>query len=246
MMSYWGGNSTTYNRDGFPIEVTSYARNKVKAAYAGYEVGGHSASHPDLMACSTEQLETEIKKSNKVISNVVGYTIRGFSYPGNGYNDTVIQYLMDAGIAYSRTTNSTHDFKLPSNAYEFMKWDPTCCDQEASAPSLVRKCAENDVMDLQCYYVWGHAFDLKKPDPYTPNGTTGQRWDDLEAILKTMSEAGNFWCATNIEVRDYVMATYKLFITETSIENRSDMTVYGKLNGETVEIKAGTTLSINK
>lgn len=243
MMSYLGGTGSYLDRDGYQIYVESYSRVKVKEAYKGYEVAGHSASHQDLRNLNDENFREEVDDSNKLLSSLVGYEVKGFSYPGNCCSDDVMKKLRRAGVLYARTTDSTHSFELPEDAFGFLRWNPTVSDHDPRAVELVRQCSENDETGLQCYYLWGHAFDLEKPDPINKGGATGKRWDDLEAVLSEVQKCGNYWCVSNIEVYEYVMATHKLTSAGNCITNSSDKTIYGIYNGEKIEILPGETFT---
>ena len=226
--------------NGFPLKVHFYGRSEIKDAYRGAEVAGHGRTHLDLTSAGDiDTLISEIKGGNDVLSEIVGYDVVGFAYPYGTYNDLVIKALKRYGVLYARTCTGTGNATLPEN---FLEWNPTCINLDPNVPAYVQNCIDSTSTELQCIYVWGHAGELDCGDGYLG----GTRWDDMEALLKQVSESGTFWAATNGEIAAYVTAVRSLTIEENGISNSSDITVYGKLNGEKVEIKAGTTLSINK
>jgi peptidoglycan/xylan/chitin deacetylase (PgdA/CDA1 family) len=55
---------------------------------AGWEIMGHTVSHPNLNSLSLTKLEEEMSQSNKLLENI-GVTIHNIVYPFNKNNETV-------------------------------------------------------------------------------------------------------------------------------------------------------------
>ena len=78
----------------------------------GHVIGGHSYSHPLLMAhCSYEQLCDEWERSSVILSHIVGSPIRVASVPGGHYSRAIAAAAAGAGIQLlfnSEPTTRTH------------------------------------------------------------------------------------------------------------------------------------------
>ncbi|MEA3558603.1 MAG: polysaccharide deacetylase family protein, partial [Candidatus Thermoplasmatota archaeon] len=97
MMSSRGINGTffvTTNNVGIPYGGTWSEWQA--AADNGHEIGSHTITHPDLTACSPEELREEIVLSKNIIeSNLTDVEVDTFSYPMGRYNETVRDLIRD-------------------------------------------------------------------------------------------------------------------------------------------------------
>jgi len=64
---------------------------------AGWELGSHSSTHPDLRKCSEERLRQELARSKHEIQKETGQEPVIFSYPFGRYNARIIQSVKEAG-----------------------------------------------------------------------------------------------------------------------------------------------------
>ena len=64
--------------------------------------------------------------------------------------------------------------------------------------------------------------------------------------MKKLTAEDDIWFATNGDIYRYVEATKLVEVTENSVKNNSNMTVYYNINGQNVEIKPGKTYTIKK
>ena len=60
---------------------------------AGFEVGVHTATHPDLTSISLEQAELEIMRSKRAIEDRLGVTSNLFCYPYGKFNGRVLDLV---------------------------------------------------------------------------------------------------------------------------------------------------------
>lgn len=72
---------------------------------AGWEIGVHSATHPNLATLGTEDLKYQIIDAKKKIDENVGVMTTSFSYPAGKYNPEVINIVKEAGLSIAVTTN---------------------------------------------------------------------------------------------------------------------------------------------
>lgn len=73
---------------------------------AGWEIGSHTSSHPDLSKSRENKVIREVTDSKSKIEEEIGTTVSTFCYPSGKYNDTVVQNVANAGYKYAVTTVS--------------------------------------------------------------------------------------------------------------------------------------------
>lgn len=79
-------------------------------AAAGWEVGSHSLSHPDLKVVDSTRLRAEIVDSRKKLQALLGVPILTFAYPFGDVGSATIDYVKFAGyIAAMGATGYTAD-----------------------------------------------------------------------------------------------------------------------------------------
>lgn len=66
---------------------------------AGFEIGSHTFSHPDLSHLSGEKLVREVAGSKRALEEKFGVSVRFFAYPGGRFNHQVVQVVEEAGYA---------------------------------------------------------------------------------------------------------------------------------------------------
>jgi peptidoglycan/xylan/chitin deacetylase (PgdA/CDA1 family) len=70
---------------------------------AGWELGAHTMTHPDLTTLDAAGLTEEIAGSRKLLREKFGGAVDAFCYPAGKYDDTVIAAVDDAGYASATT-----------------------------------------------------------------------------------------------------------------------------------------------
>lgn len=176
----------------------------------------------------------ELFEDRKNLEKQTGYPVTGLSYACNGYNDEIIAAAKSMGIVYSRTTESTGDYRLPN---DFMKWHPTCKYMD---------CIEKGKQFLESmdgwfgfpklFYVWGHAHELESHG----------HWEMIEEFCRMMGGNDRIWYATNIEIYNYITAQRNLVISADSsiVYNPSAITVWFSKDGKDYSVKPGETLYV--
>lgn len=99
------------------------------------------------------------------------------AYPFGTYNDKVISVLEKAGIEYSRTVNSTHNFNIPEN---FLVWNPTCHHDDGKLMELADSFFNEGSKlrsSLKLFYLWGHTYEFDN----------NNNWDMIEELFEKIS-----------------------------------------------------------
>ncbi len=65
---------------------------------AGFEIGNHSSTHPDLTTVSAEKLEAELKNCSDLIKGITGKDVTLFRAPYGAYNNTVLDTATKLGM----------------------------------------------------------------------------------------------------------------------------------------------------
>ncbi|WP_088106015.1 polysaccharide deacetylase family protein [Halalkalibacter urbisdiaboli] len=210
-------------------------KEEIAQLYAGHEVSTHTVTHPTIARSPKEQLVEEFVEDRKNLENIVGYTVRGSSYPNGSYSSYIKDLLPYLGIEYSRTVNSTGNFSMPD---DFLEWNPTCHHKRE-----LMNIAEDFVnlhkkQYLYMMYVWGHSYEFDND----------QNWDLIEGFCKYIGNRDDIWYATNIEIVDYIKAFQHLKFSADShfVYNPSAMSVWLSVDERIVEVKGGAQVELAK
>ncbi len=80
---------------------------------SGWEIGGHTCTHPFLSTLDQTQVKQEIQEDKQTIEQRIGNSIRVFAYPFGDLRAHVVEEVKQAGYTYAFTTRS--DFVRPEN-----------------------------------------------------------------------------------------------------------------------------------
>ena len=134
-------------RDQVRIPFEEYA-----GLYEGHEIACHTLTHPTIERCPLEKVVYEVLEDRKRLEKLTGMPVRGLSYPNGSYNEEIKRLLPALGIRYSRIVGDTHDFKLPTDYYE---WKATCHHNNNLLEDGKRFVELNKKQYLYLMYVWG-------------------------------------------------------------------------------------------
>lgn len=220
---------------------------QMKTVYQNHEVANHTYSHRPLFLMEGEtsqdsqggtlkgvSLETaveEIEKGREWILDHLGVTVQGLAWPngapGNRTDYQELQNAVRSGHFYTRWKESG-DFALPEN---WLEWDSTC--HHRSMPQYTEKfLSMENGGDLQCYFVWGHAYEFDQSG-------AALTWEEMEQQLQKLAAEPDIWKASNGEIYTYCNAVQMLRQEGNILKNLSDLTLYAYVNGQKISIPAG-------
>lgn len=154
-----------------------------------------------------------------------GYAMRGFVYPGGypeQYRPSMKTYMKNNGIVYARPVAVSNNFELPT---DWLGWKNACKSENMG--EYIDSFFSLNPGELKVFSVWGHSQDLN----------TYETWGVLEDLcLKIQQSSDTIWNPTNIALYDYIKATEQLVITDTVVTNRSNRTVYLRINNQKVSL----------
>ncbi|MEG2348958.1 MAG: polysaccharide deacetylase family protein [Hungatella sp.] len=203
------------------------------ALYEGHEVSCHTVLHPTIARSPIEQVALQILEDRRTLERVVGYPVRGLSYPNGSYSEEIVALLPKLGIEYSRVVGNTDGFAMPE---DFLTWKSTCHHNH----NLLEH--GRTFMDLwkQQYlymmYVWGHSYEF----------TIHDNWELMEEFCKMVSGSNDIWYATNIAIVDYMKAAknLKYTIDAEQVYNPNACSIWISVGGEIVEVPGGTLVDL--
>ena len=210
--------------------------DEIATLFEGHEISAHTLTHPHLPYCTQEGIIYEVMEDRRLLEELAGYPVRGMSYPFGTYNDTVLKALPGLGIEYSRTVKSHGQYTLPE---DFLQWHPTC--HHKNADKHVNDFVNlNTTGGLRLLYIWGHSYEFE-------DIKENNNWDYIEDICNKLANHDDIWYATNIEIVDYMKALSNLRFSASQqfVYNPSSISVWIKVDGKEVEVKAGATISLN-
>jgi peptidoglycan/xylan/chitin deacetylase (PgdA/CDA1 family) len=70
-------------------------------ADAGIEIGGHSATHVDLVAAGPDHAADEVRRDRDTLQEILDRPVAGMAYPYGRYDAQTIAATRDAGYAYA-------------------------------------------------------------------------------------------------------------------------------------------------
>lgn len=201
---------------------------------SGHEVAIHAVTHPFLTKLPVPRIAEEAWNDRENLEQHFGGVIRGMAYPYGAFDDTVVDVLKTTGIAYSRTTISTRDFRLPT---DWLRLTATCHHNDNTLPALTERfVTETPSENPWLFYLWGHSYEFDG----------NNNWQVIEEFAAKVGNRDDVWYATNIEVYDYITAWRNLCFStdEKCVHNPSALTVYFEKDGELVTVLAGETKAI--
>lgn len=181
-------------RDGISITHNKNRPEDVKYIYDGHEVASHTLTHPSLVNIDNpEEILRQVEQDRLNLSELVGYEVRGFAYPGGGINCN--QRIADiiknnTAIKYARTTAVTYDFEPYNDLYQYKgtlyhheNWDQLF--------DMGKNFLELETDTPKVFYIWGHSYEF---DIYP------ERWDLFDKFCKMMSNHSDIFYGTNLEI----------------------------------------------
>ena len=226
------GNAEHYNN--LPKEKAIELYNKY-----GVEVAVHGKNHLALTEVSKGVALKDVIECREDLENDFGRIIRGFAYAYGVYNDDVIDILKTCGIVYARTVGGTENFVLP---LDWLRWQGTCHHQNPKLMELVDEFLSEPKTNYfwhtypRLFYLWGHSYEFNN----------NNNWDLLEEFCKKVGNRKDIWCATNMEIYDYVTAFDNLVYSANGkiIYNPSNIDVFVCINGQNIMIPKNQSVEI--
>ncbi len=217
----------------------------------GHEIAVHGALHKANGNLRSIEGIQDVLNCRLYLEERCGRIIRGMAYPDTGITqmgnftnyEQIKNYLTELDIAYSRTLGGDNNsFQLPD---DFHAWMPTAHHNNPKIMDYIDEFLNLDISPKayharripRLFYIWGHSYEFDNCE----------NWDHIENICKKFSESEEIWCATNIEIYDYVEAYKSLRYSANGclIYNPTLVTIWFDIGGKVYSIKPGETIDLN-
>ncbi|WP_276355682.1 polysaccharide deacetylase family protein [Cohnella caldifontis] len=215
-------NSGMFGKEGY-IDAS-----EVKTLFQGHEVSAHTVDHPFLDQAPTEHIVSQVMEDRRALEALVGYPVKGMSYPFGTYGDRVVDVLRSIGMEYSRTVNSHGTFRMPE---DWLRWHPTCHHKQMVEQAEKFVALDQRFSRMSLLYVWGHSYEFEND----------RNWELVERFGEIAGGRADIWYATNAEIYAYRKALESLRFSADSriVHNPSAQSVWISSDGVPVEIPAG-------
>lgn len=200
---------------------------------SGQEVAIHAYHHGDLPGLPAAHAVWQIVRDKEALENAFGRIIRGMAYPYGTYSKEFTHTLRDCGVAYARTTESTHRFSIPN---DWLTLPATCHHKDPELMNLARKFAEGQPYRPQLFYLWGHSYEFESDN----------NWHVIEEFAEYIGHRDDIWYATNIEIHDYVEAWRSMHISADGrrFHNPSAIPLWFSISGQVYQVGPGEELYV--
>jgi peptidoglycan/xylan/chitin deacetylase (PgdA/CDA1 family) len=186
----------------------------IRALARGFEIGGHSLSHPRLHRIERARLLPEIAGCKQSLEEIIGRPVTTFCYPYGKYSRRVRQAVIEAGFTGARTTrqfrldvgNDPWSMGTTIAAFDLPSWLRTryfvrTADiggmltfiRAGVARSWLQLAMTLFDMALErggVWHLWGHSWQVED----------NNLWADLRTLLKYVGGRRGVGYLTNAEV----------------------------------------------
>lgn len=121
---------------------------------SGMEIASHTKTHPHMLNLTHERLIDEILNSKKDLTQL-GFNVKTFVYPYGEWNQTIIDYVKEAGYKFARTIKPeayTTENQDVNARYHIGSWTITNQTLE-EFKKILEKANENTVIVLTYHYI---------------------------------------------------------------------------------------------
>ncbi len=185
------GNTNSLIRNDWTVAHVKPRACEVERLYRGHEVAGHSLTHPGLPSLDDEEVVRQVEEDRLALSDIVGYEVVGFAYPGGAVDDRIARLIREhTGIRYARTVVSTGNFKPQTELYTFNPTLYHVMEGHGKMAETARRFLESESDEPQLLYVWGHAYEFDFMDA----------WEEMEAFCRMIAGHDEIFYGTNREV----------------------------------------------
>ncbi len=188
------------------------------------------------VAWSTETYMDNVDACQRELEEIFGKgSVQDYVWPyGMQKNEDVFGRLKAYGFRSIRTTGNVREstgFALPADR---TRWSYNADHHDLCEVATLYDVYPDDG-ELKFFSFGVHSVDFENTD----------RWGELKAFCDRMgNRPKDFWYATVGEIFDYEDAVKALTVTDDSISNQSELTVYLKIDGKPITVEPFTTLQI--
>lgn len=223
----------TFHLNSGSLDRPGWVRSsEVASLYRNHEVSVHTVHHYHLERIPPDVSAAEILDDRRALEALVGYPVRGMSFPFGTHDHDLVRLLPSFGIDYARTVRDTGLLEVPA---DFHRWDPTC-HHNHDLLVLGERFLQEESPQPVLMVVWGHSNDFDRD----------RNWGLMEDFCRLASGKDEVWYATALEIADYIMAMRRLrfSVCRDRVYNPSSLPVWIEVDSRPLMIAPGETLSL--
>jgi peptidoglycan/xylan/chitin deacetylase (PgdA/CDA1 family) len=230
ILNAFGIKGTFHLNGGFLGRPGIVTEQEAASLYAGHEVSAHTFTHPTIQRCPREQVALQILEDRQRLEEIVGYTVRGLSFPNGSYDREIVSMLPSLGIEYARTVETTGAFHMPD--LDGVLTLKTTCHHNRNLLENARTFLELTKRQyLYWFSVWGHSYEFDND----------RNWDLVESFCRMTGGRDEIWYTTVIGMIDYLKAAraVRVAVSGAFAENPSARPVWLSVDDRIVELPPG-------
>lgn len=156
---------------------------------AGFEIGGHTRTHPqDMKYLDRKEISYEIASNKNFLESIIGESIKTFAYPRGRYDERVIDTLKYLNFEWARTVEilkldqGDDPFRTPTTIHVGMqRAEYQGRDWLEVAKQYFDLMAEKNLFIV--FHIWGHSWEIDRL----------RQWEKLNNFLQYLADRRNLW-----------------------------------------------------
>ena len=211
------------------MEVRRLPEMGLRELYAGHEIASHTLTHPYMHDLTEQELMHQLGQDRENLERIFGREVKGFAVPFSYYSDRIAKCAENCGFEYARMSEFSGTY-APCKDWYYWKTGVYHIQ-----PELIGFVAGflNTREELAVCQIVGHSYDLDAEN----------LWDTLELICAAVSGREDVWACTNLELVRYLKAMDRAVITEHTIRNPSNQTLWFSVDGAVRALSPGETMT---
>ena len=203
---------------------------KVVELYNGHEVASHTLTHTYMENLGEEEITRQMAEDKANLEQLFDRKIHGFAAPFSYYSPLIAYCAMKCGFEYARCSQERYTYEPPEN---YFWWAAGAYHINPDWRKFASEFFTTDTELALCQIV-GHSYDLDTED----------MWDEMEELLKQISDDNSIEPMTNIELVRYLKAIRSINISKNTIKNITEVDLWFDIDGNVVCIKSGEEFKI--
>lgn len=195
----------------------------IGSLYAGHEIASHTLTHPYMDSLAKEEILYELTQDKVNLEKLFGMEIKGFAVPFHYYSELIASCVQECGFAYARISEESYSFAPQDDYYN---WKATVFHGCDNLEDWTRQFLDA-TDELALFQIVGHSYDLDVED----------KWELMEHVFDLISKENDILPMTTIEIIDYLKAMGNAQITDTHIQNNSNIRLWFAINDVVCEIR---------
>jgi hypothetical protein len=181
----------------------------------GFEIGGHTLTHPRLPTITLDEAKREIVDGKNFLEEAIGQPVTSFCYPGGAYEKEHADLVRSVGFTSARTVEryctkkpkSLFEMGTTIHGYRHLVDGPQIVKRAHSLRHaagmfrnwelLGRALFEETRKSGGIFHLWGHSWEIDVHDD----------WSRLQAIFEEMASHDDVVFVTNGELADRLGAS---------------------------------------